>query len=382
MIIRSVACAGSRGWWVAAVLALSGLAEADDAAAWQSAQRGREIELPRDHGQHPEMKIEWWYFTGQLDSAEGERRRFGYQLTFFRIGALREPTLKSAWALRDVWMAHFAVTDEAGQRHWQADRLNRAGPGLAGAAAEHLEVWNEDWSAQADAEAGGMRLRAEDRDFGVDLRLASDQIGLVRHGEAGFSQKGATEGNASHYYSLTRLPTTGTVRVGDATWQVRGLTWMDHEYGSSFLEAGQTGWDWFSGQLDDGSGLMLFQLRQRQGPSQMAGTWIGADGSLTSLGAGDFVLQPDRVWKSPATEAEYPVVWRLQIPAQGVQLEVEPMLDAQEMTPALTPGLHYWEGAVFYRGQRNGVPLEGRGYLEMTGYSGRSMAEWFGGGPR
>ncbi len=343
---------------------------------WAPAEAGYRFVFPRDHGQHPQHKIEWWYYTGNLDAEDG--RRFGYQLTFFRIGAVREPAVVSAWALRDVWMAHLAVTDAQGGRYLHADRLNRAGPGLAGAAADTLRVWNEDWSARLDAE-GAMQLTAADREFGIALHLAPQTLPPVIHGREGISQKGADAGNASHYYSLTRLPTSGMLTLGGETVAVRGLSWMDHEFGSSFLEAGQQGWDWFSAQFDGGGALMLFQLRHEQGPEQTryAGTWIAPDGTVTTLEAGDFELRASEPWRSPQTGAAYPLHWEIAIPKLEVRLTCRAALAAQEMRAALTPGLHYWEGAVDYSGTRAGAPLTGRGYLEMTGYAGRAMSAWF-----
>ncbi|HRJ08586.1 MAG TPA: lipocalin-like domain-containing protein, partial [Prosthecobacter sp.] len=343
------------------------------APPWQPAQPGYRYEFPRDHAQHPRHKIEWWYFTGNLDTREG--RRFGYQLTFFRIGAVAQPAVQSPWALRDVWMAHLAVTDAQGRAYHHADRLNRTGPGLAGSTQER--VWNEDW--QCLFEPGGMRLRAAEGAFGLELELEKAKP-PVFHGRDGISQKGPTPGNASHYYSFTRLPTRGTVTMDGARHEVAGLSWMDHEFGSSFLEKGTTGWDWFSAQLDDGSELMLFQLRGENGGATTgsAGTFIHPDGSAEALAADDLRLTPGQMWRSPAG-ARYPTGWSLEVPRLGLRLESYAVLPQQEFQAAATPGLGYWEGAVDYRGTRAGKAVRGRGYLEMTGYSGRSMSLWFGG---
>ncbi len=350
------------------------VAAQEPSSDWQPAEPGYRYEFPRDHGAHPRHKIEWWYFTGNLDTVAG--RRFGYQLTFFRIGAVANPEGRSNWALRDVWMAHLALTDVAGKAYHHADRLNRAGPGLAGA--DPGRVWNEDW--QCRFEAGGMTLMAGDRSFGLDLRLESDGEPVV-HGRDGLSQKGATAGNASHYYSFPRLPTRGVLSVGGERHEVTGVSWMDHEFGSSFLEKGTAGWDWFSAQLDDGSALMLFQLRSENGGAATgsAGTWIRPDGSVVALENGDFRLTPGRTWTSPVG-ARYPVDWQLEVPSLGLALEAQAALPEQEFRAVNMPGLGYWEGAVDYRGTSAGRPVTGRGYLEMTGYSGRSMSAWFGTG--
>lgn len=359
------------GTFVACIVLLLGCHAPLMAQEWEPSKPGYQYEFPRDHGQHPEHKIEWWYFTGNLNTAEG--RRFGYQLTFFRIGAVRAPQVQSPWALRDVWMAHFAITDVEGATYHHADRLNRAGPGIAGATDKR--VWNEDWQCVTAAD-GKFSLHAGDRDFAIELELESGKPAVI-HGSDGISQKGVTKGNASHYYSLTRMPSRGKLRVGDETFEVTGETWMDHEFGTSFLEKGTQGWDWFSAQLDDGSELMLFQLRGGATVDSSAGTWIRPDGQVVSLTAADFKLTPGASWKSPGG-AQYPIEWKIEVPGQGISLSSRAVLPNQEFRAKATPGLGYWEGAVDYSGKTQGGQVTGRGYLEMTGYSGQAMSVWFG----
>lgn len=349
------------------------------AEEWQPARPGLQFRFPRDHGQHPEHKIEWWYYTGNVQTATG--RRFGYQLTFFRIGAVARPVVASPWALRDVWMAHFAVSDLQTQRYHSADRLNRSGPGLAGAT--ESKVWNEDWSVIADAE--GMMLTAADREMAIELKLSQGKPVAI-HGNGGLSQKGSSPGNASHYYSLTRMPTTGTITVGDERFAVTGESWMDHEFGTTFLEKGTSGWDWFSAQLSDGSELMLFQLRSKAGQQEAngagearhnAGTLIAPDGTVTALESADFELVPGSVWQSPSG-AGYPQRWVIRVPGHGIDVACSAPMPNQEFRAEATPGLIYWEGAVDYEGTVKGKTVTGHGYLEMTGYSGQSMSVWFG----
>ena len=360
----------TRGAGLALLLLLACPASGQD---WKPALPGYAYKFPRDHGQHPAQKIEWWYYTGNLATAEG--RHFGYQLTFFRIGATQIPANASPWALRDVWMAHFAVSDLLGEKYHHADRLNRAGPGLAGATTER--VWNEDWQVRLSTD-DKMSLTATDRDFSIQLDLGSGEKPVI-HGQDGISQKGITPGNASHYYSLARMPTRGSISVGGETFTVTGESWMDHEFGSSFLEKGTQGWDWFSAQLSDGSELMLFQLRG-SAPGSNAGTLIKPDGSVITLVASDFTLTPGTLWKSP-TGAQYPITWHIAVPKYQLTLECRAAMPNQEFTADSTPGLSYWEGAVDYTGTSSGKAITGRGYLEMTGYRGQAMSVWFGTGP-
>ncbi len=342
---------------------------------WRQAQSGYRLQLPRDHASHPEYRIEWWYYTGNL--ADGNSRRFGFQLTFFRVGVRNRPENPSRWAVRDLFMAHLALSDlETGGFRF-AERLNRAGPGWAGASTETYRVWNENWEAGLGSD-GRHRLRARDEDFGIDLELEPGRKPLL-HGQAGLSRKGAQEGNASHYYSLTRMPTHGRIWIEGRKFEVSGLSWMDHEFGTSFLEPEQTGWDWFALQLDSGQDLMVFQLRRSDGllDPHSSGTLLDVSGKARTLGRSDFSLEPVRTWRSPHSGARYPIQWRLSLPGQRLSLTVTAAQPDQELRTPRSTQVTYWEGAVVVTGSHGADPITGRGYLEMTGYAGQSMGDVF-----
>ena len=341
---------------------------------WRRAAPDRGLALPADHASHPDYRIEWWYYTGNVAADDG--RRYGYQLTFFRVGVDARPANPSRWAVRDLYMAHLAVTDVDGRRHLTAERLNRAGVGWAGAATDTLDVWNEGWRVSLEGGTHRLRAREDPAGFGIDLALTPAKP-AVAHGADGYSRKGAQPGNASHYYSLTRLETRGQVVVDGRAVEVEGLSWMDHEFGTSFLEPSQQGWDWFSLQFDDRTELMVYVLRRRDGSidPHSAGTLVDEQGRTTGLDAGEFRLVPGRVWSSPASGADYPVEWRIEVPATGLMVTVRAAVDNQELRTGESTGVTYWEGAVTATGTRAGHPLQGRGYLEMTGYSGPPMSE-------
>ena len=343
---------------------------------WRQAAPGYVLQFPRDHASHPDYKIEWWYYTGNLRASDG--RRFGYQVTFFRVGVERTPASPSRWAVRDLYMAHLALTDIERRRHLVAERLNRAGVGWAGASPETLDVWNEDWRVALEGETHLISAMATDpaEGFGVELSLTPMKP-PSRHGRDGFSQKGSQAGNASHYYSLTRLRTAGQIRVEGETLEVEGTSWMDHEFGTSFLEPSQQGWDWFSVQLDDGTDLMVYVLRQQDGgrDPRSSGTLVDPSGVVTALGVDDYRLMPGRVWTSPTSGARYPVEWRIEVPDGQLTMEIEAAVDAQELHTNRSTGVTYWEGAITVSGIRAGRPVAGRGYLEMTGYAGQPLSE-------
>ena len=342
--------------------------------SWRLASPTYELSFPRDHAAHPDYRIEWWYYTGNLSTREG--RRFGYQLTFFRVGVDPNPVNPSQWTVRDLHMAHLAITDIDGGVHRVAERLNRTGVGWAGASTDRLDVWNENWRVTASDRTH--RLQAMDTNQSgrllLDLRLDSD-MEPVLHGDQGFSQKGEDIGNASHYYSFTRLTTQGRLEVDGEAFDVTGISWMDHEFGSSFLEADQAGWDWFSIQLNDGTDLMVYTLRDLDGRADIrsSGTVITSEG-ITHLKSDDVRLSPRRRWISSVSGAAYPVDWHIDIPSLGLKLEVSAAIDAQELVTAQSTGVTYWEGAVDATGTHDGVSVSGEGYLEMTGYAGVPMS--------
>ena len=340
--------------------------------SWRSADSGYTLVFPRDHAAHPDYRIEWWYYTGNLEAAGG--RRFGYQVTFFRAGVDRRPVNPSRWAIRDLYMAHLAVTDVARGEHHVAERLNRAGVGWAGADPETLHVWNDGWSLTLEEGAHRLVAASDDGRLDVDLRL-EPAAPPVLHGDDGYSRKGNEPGNASHYYSLTRLPTTGRLTVGGEAFDVDGQSWMDHEFGTSFLEPAQAGWDWFSIQLDDGTDLMLYTMRRLDGSVDpwSSGTVV-TPAAVTRLRAGDYRLVPGRRWTSPDSGGSYPVAWRIAVPPLGIELRAEAAVDAQELRTGRSTGVTYWEGTIDVRGTRGGTPVTGRGYLEMTGYAGPPLS--------
>ena len=339
---------------------------AEQAAGFALALEPREFQFPRDHGPHPQFKTEWWYYTGNLQTESG--RRFGYQLTFFRI-ALRPQALprSSEWATNQVYMAHFALTDPAGAKFHHFERFSRAAQGLAGAAATPFRVWLENWATTSSAAQGlPMQLSAATDEVSIDLRLDSAKP-IVLQGEAGLSQKSAAPGNASYYYSLTRMPTVGSISINGETFAVSGESWLDREWSTSALGEDQVGWDWFSLQLTDGRELMYYQLRMRTGSADplSSGVLVAVDGSSRRLTAGDLRIEVLDHWQSPHSAGNYPSRWRLQVPEQKLDLEIVPLLPDQE----LQTSVRYWEGAVAVSGSSAAGQVQGYGYVELTGYA-------------
>jgi predicted secreted hydrolase len=336
------------------------------AAQYQPALPGYQYEFPRDHFDHPDYKTEWWYYTGNLKSTDGHR--FGFELTFFRHAVSRDDALRGDWDVRDLYLAHLAISDIDGKRFYRTERLNRAGAGVAGASLQSQKVWNGNWQVQWNN--GEQHLQAIADDFALDLVLRSQKPPVI-HGRNGISQKGAGAGNASHYVSFTRLLTSGTIQLEGKSYNVRGTSWMDHEFFSSGLDQDEVGWDWLSLQLDDNTDLMLYRLRHKDGSVDpfSSGTYVDASGRATFLGVHDFSMTPESdTYSSPVTKAAYPIAWRVAIPSLTLDLQIRTPLPSQEMTSSTGAGLSYWEGAITITGTRSPKPISGVGYLEMTGY--------------
>jgi len=374
----------------------------------------RPFVLPADHGPHFDYQTEWWYYTGNVAAADG--RRFGFQVTFFRRGLSPGPPPEGpGLSSNQVYFAHFAITDIAAGRHTGAERFSRGAGGLAGASGEPFAVWLEDWRASSHCERSGaapparyarvngaplaapsngdgstVRLVARDAasSLSLDLELRATKP-LVAHGDRGLSPKSDKPGNASYYLGYTRMAARGRIGSadtaagpsGERAVDVTGEAWFDHEWSTSALGSGAVGWDWFSLQLDDGRELLHFQIRREDGQVEpvSGGTLVGPDGGTRRLSRDDVRIEVLRRWTSPDTGATYPSRWRLAVPSEGLDLAVEPWLEAQEMRTSFV----YWEGAVRVSdaaapdsdaGRRRpvGPRVTGHGYVELTGYA-RSM---------
>ena len=322
--------------------------------------------FPADFGPHPAYQTEWWYYTGNLADESGQR--YGFQFTIFRR-ALTPDAVESGseWRSNDLYMAHLALTDVAGNQFFHEERFSRGGADLAGATVDPAyRVWLEDWQVTAlDDDATLTQITAAGDGFALDLRLTQTKPPAL-HGNAGLSAKSAEPGNASHYYSLSRLLTEGALTVGDATFTVEGLTWKDHEFSTSALGGDALGWDWFGLQFDDGRELMVGQIRQTDGGKDpyFGGLLIEADGSTRPLSADSFTIESTSEWTSPHTGATYPAGWGMTVTPEGsapLTLTVTPQVADQELNGG---GIAYWEGTVRISGDATGY-----GYAELTGYA-------------
>lgn len=338
--------------------------------SWQKVVQPRPFAFPEDHAAHEDYRVEWWYYTGNVQTPEG--RRFGFELTFFRAGVDKNPVNPSRWTVRDLYIAHFAVSDLRDRRFRFFERSRRAGIGWAGASPDRYHVWNGRWEVRLDGDRH--LLKAAEDNWAIDLRL-SPRKPPVLHGNRGLSQKGPSQGNASYYYSLTRMETSGSLTVDGRVFPVTGSSWMDHEFSSSFLEEGQQGWDWMALQLENGRELMIYQIRRSDGTPDVhsSGTIVAPDGRADPLRHDEFRLIPGSRWRSPNTRARYPIEWTVRVPQRGIELQVRAAFPNQEMNTLATIGTPYWEGSVTATGTWNGREVQGRGYLEMTGYRGRGL---------
>ena len=350
---------------------LESLPAAGSSDGFARATEPNAIQFPRDLGPHDDYQTEWWYYTGNLQTADG--RPFGFQFTIFRR-ALEDGTTdsesvvpsSSSWRAEQVYLAHFTISDIVADAFYPAERFSRGAAGLAGATADPYRVWLEEWSVEEIA-PGEVRLRAQTGDVALDLVLTETRPPVL-HGDGGLSQKGPETGNASYYYSLIGQRAAGAVTVGGERFDVTGQAWKDHEWSTSALSDGAVGWDWISLQMDDGGALMLFEIRRADGTREplSAGTYIAPDGTLIHLAAGDWTLDVTDTWTSPTSGGEYPAGWHISVPSIGLELTGRPQMANQELNVSTV----YWEGAVAFEGTRDGAPISAEGYIELTGYAG------------
>jgi len=334
---------------------LSALAALAVEVKYPTIEPHQRLNFPRDHGAHPEFRTEWWYLTGWLSDARSGPR--GFQVTFFRSRPPFDSENPSAFAPRQVLLAHSALADPTLGRLRHDQRAARQALGLAGSGEDTTRVWIDDW--QLALSGNTYRAGIAARDFSLDLECSTPRPPLPQ-GEDGLSRKGSRPAEASRYYSRPHLAVTG--RVNGET--VRGTAWLDHEWSSSYLAPEAAGWDWVGLNLADGGALMGFRMRDRQnGVHYAGGTLATADGKVRTFAPQEVAFEPLRLWRSPRTGVEYPVAMRVR--AGGLQWELAPLMDDQELDARASTGTIYWEGAV--RASKAGAEA-GRGYLELTGY--------------
>ena len=371
---------------ISAAQALSG----SDTEGFTQALAPREFVFPGDHGAHPGFKTEWWYYTGNLFTEEG--RQFGYQFTIFRnqlspsdadfarinqeepvlMNPEEEGARDSEWSTNQLYLAHFAISDVSKKDHVFDERYSRGTAGLAGASVDPYRIWLEDWEitrvkdSKASDKRFQMRIKAEmSNGTALDIVL-NPQKPLVLQGEEGYDKKGGEDGNASYYISFTRMQTEGLLKKEGESLAVSGLSWMDHEWSTSALDSGQTGWDWFSIQLSNGYELMYYQIRNVDPDlaPQTTGSLVTPNGQKRDLDQGEVRLEVLEYWASPHTGARYPVQWTLAIPSEELEMDVTTVFDDQEMTVSV----QYYEGALQVSGKFRDEAIDGNGYIEMTGY--------------
>jgi predicted secreted hydrolase len=301
---------------------------------------GRILQFPVDHGAHPDYRQEWWYVTGWLKTSKGED--LGFQITFFRARPDIETANPSRFTPRQILLAHAALADPKHGRLRHDERAARTALDLAGSREGNTNVWVDDWALELKGDYYRARIRA--RDFSLELQFEAKGLPLLQ-GNAGFSRKGNGPEEASYYYSRPQLSVSGTANGAKVT----GTAWLDHEWSSQYMAAGAAGWDWCGINLDDGSALMAFRMRGKDG------------GTVYAPPSTSFKVL--RTWKSPRTGAEYPV--EVMVRSGETELRLQPLMDDQELDARASTGTIYWEGAV--RAFRGDTPV-GRGYLELTGY--------------
>lgn len=354
--------------WLIALLTVPAVADdfqllRADPTGYQSAEPGYRMTFPADHLPHPDFRIEWWYLTANLTDADGQL--WGVQWTLFRQ-ALTPDTDPGGWASNQMWMAHAALSTPKGHRH--AERFARGGIGQAGVGFDqdgHLNAWLDDWQWMgSEDEFFPAALHLNFQGVEVDLQLTANTPWVLQ-GDQGYHQK-SDLGRASYYYSQPHIQIDGELTIEGETLSVTGPGWLDREWSSQPLAPNQPGWDWFSLHLDDGSALMIYQLRQNDGPANVSGTWIDADGRSTTLPADAIELsvnQYQRLSLRDGSEKNLPLDWTLTLPERNLRWRIQ----AERANSWLDGLFPYWEGPVRAEALNDRTP-PGLGYLELTGY--------------
>lgn len=339
-----------------------------DTTGFEKALREKKFVFPSDNGAHPKFRTEWWYFTGNLISKEG--KRFGYQFTIFRnsLSPSKNDT-GSDWRSNQIYMGHFTLTDIDNNNFYYFERFSRDGNKLAGVEVDPFKLWLEDWSV-TETEKGNYEfpkviISANDKDVNIKLTLELAKP-VVLQGEKGLSMKNKETGNASYYYSATKIKTYGSINVSGKEFIAEGFSWLDREWSTSALSEKQKGWDWFSLQFDNNVEIMYYQIRNKDGSveTSSSGSIVLPNGLKENLKPEDMILKQTGEWKNKDNKI-YPSGWTLNIPSRKIELTITPAVKNQE----LNVSVKYWEGSVLIEGTFGGDKIKGSGYVELTGYA-------------
>lgn len=319
------------------------------------------LSFPLDFGAHDDFRIEWWYITGWLETAD--KKPLGFQVTFFRYATDLNHDNPSRFAAKYLIIGHLALSDPATGKIMHTERTVREGFDLAYAKPADTDVKLDDWTLVRQSD-GSYVVDMRDDDFGLQFTLQPTQKPLLQD-QNGFSRKGPKPEQASYYYSEPHLQVSGTVFRNGKPVAVTGRAWLDHEWSTAYLDPDADGWDWVGANLDDGSALMAFQIRAKQGGKVWAYAALrDASGNMTLFDPDEVEFTPVRTWQSPHTEAVYPVEMRVR--TGDIEWHLTPLLDDQELDARQSTATVYWEGAVTLI--KNRQPA-GNGYLELTGYT-------------
>ena len=352
------------------------------------------VVLPRDDGPHDRL-TEWWYYTGHLrgtvaDVADGLPPEFGFEYVFFRAERGSFPT---------TWASHLAITDERGRRFFYSQRLE-VGDAVDRSARDadgvpqrfDLALTGLDPADEATFDRPAWRMTGADGRDELSASLSSEEaeaagspggLGLALtagatkppalHDRDGWIDFGPAGG--SYYYSRTAMDALGTLTLDGEDIAVTGEAWFDHQWGD-FISVGGGGWDWFAVNLDDGTDLTLSLVRDADGSYPLIyGTVVDRDGTTRHLDRDAFTVEVTDRWTSPATGADYPAGWTIDIPSEGdLVIELRPTVAAQELDTRATTGVVYWEGSQVVEGTRAGTPISGEAYVELTGYAPSGVA--------
>ena len=343
--------------------------------------------FPKDHAAHPDFQVEWWYYTGHLKevfkAAHADRlpETYGFELTFFSV---RFPQKKTAYRYSDwiaprFYFAHFALSDKNKKVFYFAEKSNRSIAGIAGEKTRSFHVWNEDWFAKMEKGRFYLKAQLESQGKSISLALELDPLKPpVIHGLEGVSLKGPQQGNYSHYYSITRIKAQAVLTINNKNVPLQGIAWMDHEWMNNFSFNNLLKWDWFSLQLDNNQEIMFYILRdQHEKPlSISSGSLVDSKGNRHHLDQQQVSIQVLNYWKSPLTQIRYPIEWVLNMKHKAnkqSKLSIRPYFNNQELDTRKSSQIVYWEGAVQVEGVFKGQSVQGKGYVEMTGYSKKSQ---------
>jgi predicted secreted hydrolase len=313
------------------------------------AESFKPVDFSKDQGNHMSKLTEWWYYNGHLKTDDG--KEFGYEFCLFRGSPI-------------VYFAHVGITDVSGNKFSYIREFYPPTKVKLKKETADINYANDQVIQQIGDFSYRIKGKTNNQSFDLKMTLENKKPLMIN----GNGLIDMPEGIDSYYYSLTRLKTEGSISEGSKVSNVKGTSWMDHQWGNFYVL--RTGWDWFSFQMDDGTDYNLFSFRSRKDQTLKQFVNVTDAQSKASVGS-KMNLKRLSWWNSFNTSDLYVNKWEVSLPERNEKFIVQAQVDNQEVYPTKPYDIAptYWEGTCnITKIMPDGKEIKGMGYIEHFPY--------------